>query len=498
MTTKRNEVMGAENIAGCCSGMGESQGHSSHRKRVSEDLEGENSEAPPVKKAHTQGSIALAKNQNNMSDKSYVGKMHVGDQYQHYYQGSLKCILELRQGRCFERGNLKITGGTFKYIQEAANKPENKVAFQEFNAGLVLTTTKIPPDALEDLLIRFTKIKALVFIVEREESNSKVLDSLKSSLQYYENLQELGLENLNLKGEEVLEIVDSLTDNQQETLQSINLKGNDISLSQIEKLFLRLRSSEILIDLPLEEQIFEKMETLYYRARLQDTKALEELNSKRHKWAKAYSSLLRLPIDEKLYEWLSTPGRVDLVYSQFILGASSFTNGEYDAAKQHFIKSERLPFSQFYLGQLYELLKDEGESYKWMEKAAQNGNAFAQFKLVFTRGRRENVDQFPKLLQEAADQGHAEAQALLGGLLYLDQNIEENKTKGLALLEMAAKKRNAPAHHLLGVIKEVQREDPWTILSHYGEALSLAPHMHAYGQAYLEYWRRGGFSTFQV
>ena len=111
--------------------------------------------------------------------------------------------------------------------------------------------------------------------------------------------------------------------------------------------------------------------------------------------------------------------------------------------------------AQFDLGMRYSKTKNYPEAVKWFRKAAEQGDAKAQFNLsVFLEegiGVEKNEIEGQKWGQKAADQGYAEAQCGLGlNYTYGFGGIAPDKTEGAKWFRKAAEQGLATAQYYLG------------------------------------------------
>ena len=112
--------------------------------------------------------------------------------------------------------------------------------------------------------------------------------------------------------------------------------------------------------------------------------------------------------------------------------------------------------AQVGIGLLYDLggsAQNYTEAAKWYRKAAEQGNAQAQYLLgeLFRHGN--GIDQNPakavEFYHKAAENGHIEAQAALGGMYLLGAGIDQNYTEAAKWIQKAAEKGNAVAQFWL-------------------------------------------------
>ena len=105
--------------------------------------------------------------------------------------------------------------------------------------------------------------------------------------------------------------------------------------------------------------------------------------------------------------------------------------------------------------------QDYAEAVKWYRKAADQGNAFAQYKLgvMYSEGRgvpkdeREEVSWYRK----AAEQGHAQAQYNLGWMYANGEGVAQNDYEAVKWFRKAAEQGFAAAQYNLGLMYENDR-----------------------------------------
>lgn len=103
--------------------------------------------------------------------------------------------------------------------------------------------------------------------------------------------------------------------------------------------------------------------------------------------------------------------------------------------------------------------QDFAKSLEWYTRAAQQGNATAQWNVAVLLANGEgNIDQDTQKAalwcQKAADQGFAPAQATLGRMYAAGQGVEKDAGKALILFQQAALQGDAEAQYNLAVLQE--------------------------------------------
>jgi hypothetical protein len=90
---------------------------------------------------------------------------------------------------------------------------------------------------------------------------------------------------------------------------------------------------------------------------------------------------------------------------------------------------------------------------EWLDKAAKQGHAEAQYNLGFMLSNDQFVtrddDMAAEWLHMAADKGHIEAQFVLGGMYFMGRCVLQNYEKAVAFYHMAAVQGNAYAKYSL-------------------------------------------------
>ncbi len=157
------------------------------------------------------------------------------------------------------------------------------------------------------------------------------------------------------------------------------------------------------------------------------------------------------------------------VIGQLFLGILYFCEENYTDGLKWFLEAERqcrkdsifadmVPALQCSLGELY--YSGEGieqnykEAFKWYKKAAEQGDADAQYALGCLygggQGVEKNMQEAIKWLKMAAEQGNADAQYLLGLLYCSDEGIEQDYEEAFKWCKKAAEQGNAGAQCKLG------------------------------------------------
>ncbi|MBK7003385.1 MAG: SEL1-like repeat protein [Rhodoferax sp.] len=103
--------------------------------------------------------------------------------------------------------------------------------------------------------------------------------------------------------------------------------------------------------------------------------------------------------------------------------------------------------------------QDFVKALEWYTKAAEQGNAKAQWNvaILYARGPggiTQDVQQAAQWCQQAADQGFAAAQATLGLMYANGQGVEKDMGQAVALLQQAADQEDAEAEYNLAIMHE--------------------------------------------
>ncbi len=103
--------------------------------------------------------------------------------------------------------------------------------------------------------------------------------------------------------------------------------------------------------------------------------------------------------------------------------------------------------------------QDFAKSLEWYTKAAEQGNAKAQWNvaILYARGPGgipQDMQQAVQWCQQAADQGFAAAQATLGLMYANGQGVERDMGQALALLQQAADQGDTEAQYNLAIMHE--------------------------------------------
>ena len=118
--------------------------------------------------------------------------------------------------------------------------------------------------------------------------------------------------------------------------------------------------------------------------------------------------------------------------------------------------------AQYALGAYYlgfgsgERFRGEEEMRKWLNRAAEEDYAPAQFVLGFSYqtqlfAKEDDLKKAARWYQKAADQGFAPAQIMLALCYMSGDGVEKDEEKAVEMYRKAAKKKYAPAQFLLGL-----------------------------------------------
>ena len=137
---------------------------------------------------------------------------------------------------------------------------------------------------------------------------------------------------------------------------------------------------------------------------------------------------------------------------QFRLGAYFYSKKDYQEAVKWYRKAAEQgdAEAQFYLGLCYSngdgVAKDLKEAAKWWRKAAEQGEAAAQYNLgvCYSNGNgvAKNYQEAVKWYRKAAEQGMAEAQCNLGFCYGEGIGVIQNKVKAYAWYALSSKNGN--------------------------------------------------------
>ena len=147
--------------------------------------------------------------------------------------------------------------------------------------------------------------------------------------------------------------------------------------------------------------------------------------------------------------------------AELTAGSKAYEEQSYESAIKHFRKAAEKgnAEAQFKLGNcLYQGLgaeQDQAEAVKWFRKAAEQGLAKAQFNLglCFYQGQGTELDfvEAVKWFRKAAEQGLAEAQSNLGLCFYQGLGTEQDYAEAVYWYRKAAEQGHAIAQFNLGV-----------------------------------------------
>ena len=105
-------------------------------------------------------------------------------------------------------------------------------------------------------------------------------------------------------------------------------------------------------------------------------------------------------------------------------------------------------------GYTYDTAHNYEEALKWYRKAAEKGNATAQYNagVLYENGKgvAQDYAEAARWYRKAAEQGHAKAQYNLGGCYYNGLGVAEDKEKAVGWYRKAAEQGYASAQHNLG------------------------------------------------
>ena len=115
-------------------------------------------------------------------------------------------------------------------------------------------------------------------------------------------------------------------------------------------------------------------------------------------------------------------------------------------------------YAQVMIGAMYfegrGVAKDYAKALECFEKAANNGNDGAQYAIGIMYhvgyGVEQNYAKAMEWLEKAADNGNAFAQTVIGCIYYIGWGVEQNYTKAMEWLEKAADNGNADASDNIG------------------------------------------------
>lgn len=102
----------------------------------------------------------------------------------------------------------------------------------------------------------------------------------------------------------------------------------------------------------------------------------------------------------------------------------------------------------------YGIKQDEKEGVKWLKKAAEQGEPYAQYELALCCfdgiGTEKNVEAAMDWFRKSAEQGKAGAQNKLGDIYFNGLIVEKSYTEAVKWYREAAKKGNSDAQYNLG------------------------------------------------
>lgn len=158
--------------------------------------------------------------------------------------------------------------------------------------------------------------------------------------------------------------------------------------------------------------------------------------------------------------------------------------------------------AEYRLGNLYHsgagVKQDDRTAVRWWRDSSNRGNSYGQALLAMAYHLglgglpKDDVKSF-EILQKAADQGFATAEAALGSMYYKGEGIPKNSAEAIKLWRKAAQKHDGMALSFLGIAYHdgdgVPRDDVeavkwWREAAGYGHSVGLAE----LGSAYFAGW----------
>ncbi len=153
--------------------------------------------------------------------------------------------------------------------------------------------------------------------------------------------------------------------------------------------------------------------------------------------------------------------------AQNSLGDKYYNSKDYSRAVYWYRKAAEQgnAYAQFNLGYCYQygngVTKDYAEAVKWYQKAAEQGNAYAQFNLGLCYeqgdGVTTSITEAVKWYRKAAEQGLAQAQLNLGNCYYYGKGLTKDYDEAVKWFRKAAAQGYANAQCYIGVCYETGR-----------------------------------------
>lgn len=208
--------------------------------------------------------------------------------------------------------------------------------------------------------------------------------------------------------------------------------------------------------------------------------------------------------------------RAVLLAMAFTMGANTFAQTFEHALEAYERKDYKTAFAEFMRlaeGDTRGSAKDDQQAVAWYRKAAEQGDAQAQYVLGLMyfdgRGVVQDDQQAQAWYRKAAEQGYASAQVNLGLMHVSGRGVPKDDAQAVAWLRKAADQGNPYGQHGLGLMYMVGRGLPkdnelayfWFLLSSaqgYKEAIlkrdllepSLSPQQRTKVKAYAKAWKR--------
>jgi uncharacterized protein len=156
-------------------------------------------------------------------------------------------------------------------------------------------------------------------------------------------------------------------------------------------------------------------------------------------------------------------GSADAVRADgFDKGYAAYEAGDYAEAVKWFRKAAEQgdAIAQYNLALMYRdgegVTQDDAEAVKWFRKAAEQGVANAQYNLALRYDKGKGVTQdyaeAAKWFRKAAKQGNASAQSNLGVMYFNGEGVTQDVAEALKWYRKAAEQGVAQAQHNLGVM----------------------------------------------
>lgn len=183
---------------------------------------------------------------------------------------------------------------------------------------------------------------------------------------------------------------------------------------------------------------------------------------------KAYAQGIVVPKDHKeALSWYKKAAQQGDIKAQFELGVLLWIEGNNEEEKSqgmtliHQAAEKNLAEAQFMVGSIYGIRKDINESYKWISRAAEQGDASALNMLgryyEWGLGVPKNIPKAIEARKKSVDLGNPDAQVSLGEMYEQGRGVKRDYKKAAELYKLAADQGNGDGQANLGNLYNLGR-----------------------------------------